>query len=89
MFSSSNSTHLKSVIGISRYIPVASMWVVALHSLFLYLDPPPLCDPPSDWLRLFLSQTFSHIYIYIYPNILNPSCSSYLPTYEDGTDSVF
>ena len=37
------------------------MWVVALHSLFLYLDPllGPPCHPPSDWLRLFSSQTFS------------------------------
>jgi len=24
-----------------------------------------------------------------YPNILSPCYSSYLPTYEDGTDSVF
>jgi len=53
---------IKNVIGISRYIPVTFMWVVALHSLFLYLDPPQPCHPPSDWLRLFLSQTFSHIY---------------------------
>jgi len=43
------------------YAPVASMWVVALHSLFLYSDPPLPCHPPSSWLRLFLSQTFSHI----------------------------
>jgi hypothetical protein len=32
--------------------------VLAVHSLFLYSDPPPL----SDWLRLFLSQTHSHIH---------------------------
>jgi len=43
----------------SHYVPVASMWVIALHTLFLYSDPPPTCHPPSDWLRLFLSQTFS------------------------------
>jgi hypothetical protein len=43
------------------YPPVASMWVVTLHSLFLYSDPPLPCPPPSYWLRLFLSQTFSHI----------------------------
>jgi len=43
------------------HIPVASMWVVALHSLFLYSDLPPPCQCPSDWLRLFSSQTFSCI----------------------------
>ena len=37
------------------------MWVAALHSLFLYSDPPLPCQPPSDWLRLFLSQTLSRI----------------------------
>jgi hypothetical protein len=31
--------------------------VFALHSLFLYSD----MAPPSNWLRLFSSQTFSHI----------------------------
>jgi hypothetical protein len=41
------------------HVSVASMWVVALHSLFLYSDPPPLCHLPSNWLRLFSSQTFS------------------------------
>ena len=41
------------------YAPVASMWVVALHNLFLYSDLPLPCHPPSDWLRLFSSQTFS------------------------------
>jgi len=67
------------------YVPVASMWVIALHNLFLYSDPPPPCHPPSYWLRLFSSQTFS----YKYPNILNPSHSSYLSAYEDETDRVF
>jgi hypothetical protein len=42
------------------------MWVVALHSLFLYSDLPPSCHPPSNWLRLFLSQTFSCINIPIF-----------------------
>ena len=37
------------------------MWVVTLHRLFLYLDPSLPCHPLSCWLRLFLSQTFSHI----------------------------
>jgi len=34
---------------------------VTLHNLFLYSDPPLPCHPPSDQLRLFSSQTFSHI----------------------------
>jgi len=33
------------------------------HSLFLHSDPPLPCHPPSDWLRLFSSQTFSHLNI--------------------------
>ena len=41
------------------FAPLASMWVTALHSLFLYLDLPPPCHPPSNWLRLFSSQIFS------------------------------
>jgi hypothetical protein len=41
-------------------VPLASLWVVALHSLFLYRDLPPPCHPP-DWLRLFSSQTFYRI----------------------------
>jgi len=43
------------------HIPVAFKWVIAPHSLFLYSDPPRHFHPPSDWLRLFSSQTFSHI----------------------------
>ena len=31
--------------------------VLALYSLFLYLDPPPPFPSPSDWVRLFSSQT--------------------------------
>ena len=67
------------------YPPVASMWVVTLHSLFLYLDPPLSSHPPSYWLRLFSSQTSSHINT---PTFHKPSLSSHLPVYEDGTDSV-
>ena len=37
-------------------------------------------------LRLFSSQTFSHINT---PTFLKPSHSSHLRTYEDGTDRVF
>jgi hypothetical protein len=43
------------------YPPVASMWVVTLHNLFLYSDLPLPCHPPSYWLWLFSSQTFSRI----------------------------
>jgi hypothetical protein len=41
--------------------PVASMWVVTLHNLFLYSHPPLPCHPLSYWLRLSSSQTFSCI----------------------------
>jgi hypothetical protein len=43
------------------YPPVASTWVIALHSLFLYSDLPLPRHPPPYWLRLFSSQTFSLI----------------------------
>jgi len=49
-------------------------------------EPPLPCHPPSYWLRLFSSQTFS---LYEYPNILNPIHPLYLSAYEDGTDRVF
>ena len=68
------------------YLPMVSMWIVTLHSLFLYSDLPLPCHPPSYWLRLFLSQTFSRIYT---PTFLKPSHSSHLLAYEDGTDRVF
>jgi hypothetical protein len=41
------------------------------------------CHPPSYWLRLFSSQTFSLINI---PTFINPSHSSHLPAYEDETE---
>jgi len=43
------------------YAPVVSMWVVTLHSLFMYSDLPLPYHPPSWGLRLFLSQTFPRI----------------------------
>ena len=43
------------------YPSVSSMWVITLHKLFLYSDKPLPCHSPSYWLRLFSSQTFSHI----------------------------
>jgi hypothetical protein len=48
------------------YLPMASMWVFTLHSLFLYSDPTLPCHPPSHWLRLFSSQNF---FLYKYRNI--------------------
>ena len=50
--------------------PLASMWVVTLHSLFLYSDPTLPCHTPSYWLRLFSSQTFSHINIPTFSNLV-------------------
>jgi len=63
------------------YAPVASMWVVTLQSPFLYSDLPLPCHPPSYWLRLFSSQTFSCINTQTF---LKPSHSAYLSAYEDG-----
>jgi hypothetical protein len=40
-----------------------------LHSLFLFSEPPLTCHPPSNWLWLFSSQTFSCINT---PTFLNP-----------------
>ena len=68
------------------YAPVASMWDVTLHSLFLYSEPALPCHPPSYWRRLFSSQSFSCINI---PTFLKSSHTTHLPAYEDGTDSVF
>jgi hypothetical protein len=52
------------------YAPVASMWVVSLHSLFLYSDPPVPCHPPSYRFRLFSSQTFSRINTPTFSNLV-------------------
>jgi len=60
---------------------ILQVWVVTLHNLFLYSDPPLLCHPPSCWLRLFFP--------YKYCNVFKPSHLSYLSAYEDGTDRVF
>ena len=46
------------LVGSITNLPTASIWVVALHRLFLYSDPPSLCHLPCDWLSLFSSQTF-------------------------------
>jgi hypothetical protein len=68
------------------------------HTRYLW---PPCCLLPST--ACFCTRTRPHpvtlligsgyfepnLYLYKYPNILNPSCYSYLPTYEDGTDRVW
>ena len=50
------------------------------------LRPAPTLSPPF-WLAQAIFEP--NLFPYKYPNILNPSYSSYLPTYEDGTDRVF
>jgi hypothetical protein len=65
------------------HVPVASMWVVALHSLFLYSDPP----PPLFWFAQAIFEP--NLFLCKYPSILNPSYSSYLLAYKDGKDRVF
>jgi hypothetical protein len=52
------------------YAPVASMWVVTLHNLFLYSDPPLPCHFPTNRLRLFSSQTFSRINAPTFSNLV-------------------
>jgi hypothetical protein len=50
------------------------------------LGPAPTLSP-----SFLLAQAIfkPNLFPYKYPNILNPSHSSYLPAYEDGTDRVF
>jgi hypothetical protein len=69
------------------YPPVVFMWVANLHNLFLYSDPPLTCHPPSCWLRLFSSQTFSRIntpkfsnlvILHTYPPMKMEQCSETL-----------
>ena len=38
------------------------------------------------WQKVWLENSEPNLFPYKYPNILNPSHSPYLPTYEDGTD---
>jgi hypothetical protein len=64
------------------HLPVASMWVIASTTSYLYLLP-------LNYLLLrgsgyFSSQTFSCTI----PHFLNHSEISYLLAYEDGTDRV-
>jgi hypothetical protein len=63
--------------------PVASMWVVTLHNLFLYSDPPLTCHPPSYCVRLFSSQTFSHINTPTFSNLV--ILGAYLPMKTEQT----
>ena len=52
------------------YVPMAFMWVVTPHNLFLYSEPPLPSHPPSYWLRLFSSQTFSRINTPTFSNLV-------------------
>ena len=52
---------------------MASMWVVTLHYLLCNWTHPLPLQPPSYWLRLFLSQTFSCM---VTPTFLKPSHST-------------
>jgi hypothetical protein len=64
------------------YAPVAFMWVVTPHNLFLYSEPP---YPGTPFL--FAQAIFEpNLFPYKYSNILKPSHSSYLSAYEDGTE---
>jgi len=49
------------------------------------LGPTPTLSPSFQLAQAIFKP---NLFPYKYPNILNPSYSSYLPTYEDGTDSV-
>jgi hypothetical protein len=66
------------------YAPLASMWVVTLHSLFLYSDPPLPCHPSSCWLRLFSSQTFSNKNTSTFSNLV--ILHTYLPMKVEQTE---
>jgi len=68
------------------YAPMASTWVVTLHNLLWFLDPPPTLLP-----SFLLAQAIfePNLFPYKYSNILKPSHPSYLPAYENGTDRVF
>ena len=67
------------------YPPVACMWVVTLHSLFLYSDLPLPCHPPSYWLRLFFEPTFSLIIPQHFSNLVH-STHTYLPMKMEQTE---
>jgi len=54
------------------YAPVASMWVVTLHNLFLYYGPPLHCHSPSYWLRAIFEPNF---FLYKYSKIFKPRFS--------------
>jgi hypothetical protein len=64
--------------------PVSSLWVITLHNLFLYSDPPIPCHPPSCWLRPFSSQTFSYTNTPTFSNL--DILHTYLPMKMEETD---
>jgi len=54
------------------YTPVAFMWVVTPHNLFLYAEPP----YPGTPLPICSGYFQAKLFLYIYSNILKPSHSS-------------
>ena len=58
------------------YLPVASVWVVSLHNLFLYSDLPLSCHPPAYWLPAIFKP---NLFPYKYPNISQIQ-SYFIPT---------
>jgi hypothetical protein len=66
------------------HLPWPPLGVLALHSLFLYSDPPSPHLPSSNWLRLFLSN-----FPYKYLNNLIPVILPTYTAYEDGRERVF
>jgi len=59
---------------------------IITHSLFVYSDPPTILSR-----SFLLTQAIfgPDILPYIYSKILNPTYSSYISAFEDGTDWVF
>jgi len=76
--------HLDMCLISFSYLPVTSMWVVTLHNLFLFSDLPLPCHPPPYWLRLFSSQTFSHINTPTFSNLA--ILHTYLPMKMEQTE---
>jgi len=83
--------HLHRQVGVCRmnsftHPTMASMWVVTLHSLFLYSDLPPLpCPPPSWWLRPFRVKPFPAQYPKHVPSLVH-STHTYLPMKMEQTE---
>ena len=68
------------------YIYVYITLVVVLPSLFVYSNP---LLPFHPTLQLAQATFKPNPFPYTHPNILNPSNSSHLATYEDGTHTLY